>query len=295
MDGTREAARATRSIHAFARRRGGYALATRHDLLLALEARRHSNDFFFRVRGPRTWIERQRDTWRHFNTFARAIADRLLLMAGREDAFTLEHEHLDWIRDAHGEGKGVILLSAHVGGFSLAGELLRDVPLNIVVYDNEAESIRRFFSRHRTHRAPNVIVVGKGPEASLEILHALRRGEIVAMLADRTLEGGGSLRVPFLGTPADFPTGPFLIAVLSGAPVVLAFSLKEGAAHQHFVARAPRTFGPVRREERERAIEAGVRWFARELEDVARRHPEQWYNFFAFWPDDASPRTTRDR
>ena len=102
------------------------------------------------------------------------------------------------------------------------------------------------------------------------------------MLADR-VRAGRSVRLPFLGEPADFPAGPFLVAVLSGAPVVITFGMKQGARHHHFYAEPPRTLGPVPRERREQAISEAAQWYAARLESFVRRCPYQWYNFYDFW------------
>ena len=61
----------------------------------------------------------------------------------------------------------------------------------------------------------------------IELVAALRRGEVVAFQLDRTIGGRGDAVVPFFGAPAIFPLGPFVIAAAAGAPVVPAFCALE--------------------------------------------------------------------
>ena len=70
---------------------------------------------------------------------------------------------------------------------------------------------------------------------SLELMAALRRGEVVALQGDRALGNRGDISVPFFGRPAPFPVGPFRLASASGAPIVPAFCTLD-ADHRYAVA-----------------------------------------------------------
>jgi predicted LPLAT superfamily acyltransferase len=266
-------------------RRAAYALlwaVVPYYVLFAGAARRASAAYLARVLGPRPWWRRPLDVARHFAALGTSIIDAVLVSSGRAGDFTFEHENLDVIRDTYARGRGLILLSAHVGSRALAGEFLSDLKLHAVAYDNEVAEIRRFHARARAAAAPTLIVANDGLRASIEIIRALAAGEAVAMLADRA-RAGHTVRVPFLGDTAEIPAGPFLVAVLSGAPVVLTFGGKEGARHHHFYALPARTLGPVPRERRDEAIREAALWYAGELEAFVRRCPFQWYNFYDFW------------
>lgn len=253
--------------------------------LFARSGRRASQRFFAKVRGPVSWWQRQKDTWSHFYTFAKTLSDRLEMMSRGPAAFEFGRNQACNLEDTLAEGQGLILLSAHFGSWGLAGSPLSEkAPLNIVVYDNEAEGVRRFFSRHKHKAPPKVIVQNSGPTASMDILRALRNGEIVAMLADRVAPEGASIRVPFMGTEVDFPVGPFQLAVISGAPVALSFGYKASARRHELVVLPPRSFKAPHRKDRAAQIAEGARWFASALETQVRAHPHQWFNFYDYWP-----------
>ena len=62
----------------------------------------------------------------------------------------------------------------------------------------------------------------------IRVRESLDRGDFVGMLADRTLEGEGEVRLPFLGEPASFALGPFQLAAMLKRPVVLMVGLYGG-------------------------------------------------------------------
>ena len=269
-------------------RRGGYFclwFTIPYFMLVHRKGRKASRKWMAAVLNEkRGWFRRMLDTWRHFMVFGESIVDYLLALAGCENVFTIDHEGHHHITDAHAQGKGVILLSAHVGGRAIAGQLLQDVPINLVAWKNEAEAIQKFLASRNLTYEPKVIAINDGAFASVQIIKALRRGEVVAMLADR-YRGDQTLTIDFLGKPTRFPKGPFVTAVVSGAPVVLTFNCKTSKTHQHFRAWPPKGGGKVPRAHRDQAIRELAEYYVRELESFVRAHPYQWYNFYDYWPD----------
>ena len=111
---------------------------------------------------------------------------------------------------------------------------------------------------------------------SLELVAALRRGEVVAVQPDRALGTCGDVPILFFGKPAPFPLGPFLLAAAVGVPMAPAFCLL-GADHRYTVTVADPFDVP-----RGAEVEAARAWVAL-LEGVVREHPTQWFNFFDIW------------
>lgn len=83
--------------------------------------------------------------------------------------------------------------------------------------------INQLFAEALKKKLFSIISLGNDT-AGLEIMTALKRGEIVAMHADRTIGDKHIVRLNFLGSPANFPSGPYTVAALSGAPLVNAFA-----------------------------------------------------------------------
>src|SRR5580698_11593777 len=93
-----------------------------------------------------------------------------------------------------------------------------------VVEDKPAEIILR--NLMASERLKTVDLKG-GMPATIELLQALRRNEIVAMQGDRVYQRH-SAEVPFFSRPASFPLGPFLLSQVSGAPVLPGFVIRQG-------------------------------------------------------------------
>jgi lauroyl/myristoyl acyltransferase len=174
------------------------------------------------------------------------------------------------------EGGGFISLTAHVGNWELAGRLLAGRaarPIHVVVAEEEVRELERWVRR----AGDGVRFVARSrPTVSLELVAALRRGEIVAVQGDRALGTRGDVMIPFFGRPAPFPLGPFLLAGAVGAPLVPAFCVLD--ADYRYAVKVAEPLSP----RRGREVEAARAWVA-VLEAIVREHPTQWFNFFDIW------------
>ena len=217
-----------------------------------------------------------------FRDFAMCFAD--LVSTNRRSAARLSGlvgsvtgaEQLD------GLSGGIVSVTAHVGNWELAGRLLANRlarRTHVVVAPEEAPELRRWVRRDGEGMR---FVPRAHPSVGVELLAALRRGEVVALQADRALGTGGDVRIPFFGPPAPFPLGPFLLARAAGVPVVPAFCVLDRGYRYAVRIATPIT---VRRGEEEAAVRAWVGM----LENVVREHPTQWFNFFDAWSPFGEP------
>ncbi len=246
-------------------------------------------DFHRRMFGPQPWWKRRWLVFKHFFSFGRALIDRSAITAGETKYFSFTFDGEEHVRAALKEGKGVLLLAAHLGNWEAAGQMIGrlGVPVNITGFDKESPAVRALLNSSPEQKFKLIPLTGQ-PTDAIELVAALRRGEIVAMLGDR-LYGGPSARVPFLGGHASFPVGPYVMAASAGAPLIQVFSLREPRGHYHF-------FGfpalpPVRppRHERDAHLRECATQFADRLGTLVQRDPLQWYNFFPFWDEPATP------
>jgi lauroyl/myristoyl acyltransferase len=214
---------------------------------------------------------------RLFRCFAMCFAD--LISANRAPA---EAEGLlgavegqAHLEAAFAEGRGLILLTAHLGNWELAGRLLArrfGRPIHVLVAAESDPGVGEFLRG----TGPLRFVTRENPTVAVTLLAALRRNEVVAMQGDRALGTRGDLAVPFFGAPAAFPLGPFLLARAAGAPLVPAFCVLRDDRRYAVALDAPIRVAP---EGEAAALAAWVRV----LEARVRRHPEQWFNFFDPW------------
>lgn len=225
------------------------------------------------------------DTWRHIHSFATSILDRVFLLGGRHAE--VEVTGLDGIDRLARAGQGCILLGAHLGGFEALRVLARraPVPVRALMFRDNEGPLTRVLERLDPAIRDAVIPIGR-PHAMLEVRECLARGGMVGMLADRTPHGERTVRVPFLGTPAAFPAGPFVVAAVLDAPVFL-FSAVRTAPGRYRVSFEPFAERIVlRRAHRQADLHAVVARFAARLEPKCRQHPYEWFNFFPFWQQD---------
>jgi len=240
-------------------------------------------DYHRRIFGDLPWWKRRWLVFKHFLSFGRALIDRTAILAGetRHFSFTFDGEH--HLREAVAEGRGVLLLTAHLGNWEAGGALLSrlDVPIHGTGFDKESAEIRSLLTQASNAKFRLIPLTGS-PTDAIQVVAAMRRGEVVAMLGDRAY-GSPSARIPFLGGGRAFPKDADVMAAIAGAPLVHVFNVREPGGHYHFFAFPPQRPEVPRRNEREAGLRDYAARFARELESILRRDPLQWYNFYPFW------------
>jgi lauroyl/myristoyl acyltransferase len=184
------------------------------------------------------------------------------------------------------QGRGIILVGGHVGCWDLGGHFLGrlGVPVNLVVIEREVPNMQALLDSASAGKRFRILTADENPLRSVPILAALRRGEIVAVLGDRSF-GGADCEVSFLGGKARLPVGPYRLAAASGAPLFQVFVVREKLGRYRFVAFPPEF---VRREEIRsgpEAVQSQVRRYAERLENIVRQYPFQWANFFPYWAE----------
>jgi len=240
-------------------------------------------DFHRRIFGSVPWWKRRWYVFKHYYAFGRSLIDRTAILAGGANKFTFTFSGEHHIHEAVAQGKGVLLLTAHVGNWEAAGHLLSRVkcPINVTGFDKEIPAIRAQLDRSSRQHFKLIPLTGSATDAIL-LVAAMRRGELVCMMGDRTY-GSPSAQVDFLGGKASFPIGGYVMAAIAGSPTIQVFSLREPGGHYHFFGFPPQPPHHPPHNERDAHLTDCATRFARNLESIVRRDPFQWYNFFPFW------------
>ena len=215
----------------------------------------------------------------HF-AFGQVVLDRFATYAGRR--FKLEIDgNENFLRLCEGE-KGFVMLSSHVGNYELAGYMLRSdrKSFNALVYAGESATVMS--ERNKQFAGSNIHMIPVQADMShLFIINkSLDEGNIVSMPADRCFGSTKSVPCQFFGATAQFPLGPFATAVQKEVPALAVMVMKEGAhSYRAFVRQLPvDTTLPHRKQ-----MAALAQSFATTLEEIVRRYPHQWYNYYEFW------------
>jgi KDO2-lipid IV(A) lauroyltransferase len=229
--------------------------------------------------------EIERRCQRTVENFARMLAD-YFRCAGRARIHDVLSEslglgHLDAALE---RGRGVILTTGHLGHWELGGLLLanRGLPMTIVTLDEPTPGLTLWRDAFRRQAGIRTVTVGPGHRfAFVEMMQALRRNEIVAMLVDRPYAGSG-VDVNFFERRTQFSTGPALLWQHTGAAVVPAFVLLDEGGGYTARADAGLPFceagGPAA------SAAQNTQLLASHFENIIRQHSDQWFQFAPLWP-----------
>lgn len=221
--------------------------------------------------------------YRNYYIFGQILIDKIVMLAGFNSSFTFDFEGEEYLRMMD---KGGFLISAHVGNWEIAGQLLNRLEkrIHIILFDAEHERIKGYLSDVFVKRNINFIIIRDDYSHLVEIREALSHGDIIAMHGDRYIEGNKTVTVDFMGKPAAFPVGPVNMAARFSVPVSYVFALKETRKHYHFYATPLKTFEFTRNLKlRDQLLVPAVQEYARELEKIVRRYPLEWFNYYNFW------------
>jgi len=226
--------------------------------------------------------------YRNYYAFGQVLLDRTALMAGFTTKFRFEYQGEEYLRKMVEDKTGGLLISAHTGNFEMAGNMLErlNAPVNIIMVDSEHEKIKEYLSSV-TKRNFNVIVLRADGSHIYEINRALNEKEIVCIHGDRIAGNGKKIKESFLGQYAFFPEGPFYLAMKFKVPVSFVFAMKENEDSYHFYATPAKYYeqqGSV--EKRDKIIREIIKDYIYNLEQMVRKYPLQWFNYYNFWESD---------
>lgn len=225
-------------------------------------------------------------TWKLFYNFSKFMAAYIELppwgdgsLAGR-----LAGGDRGPLRRELQRGRGVIVVGMHLGQWELALSALSRAGYPVtMVMRREEEEASRFAREAREAAGINVVYAGETPWMFVELLSALRRNEIVAMQGDRDM-GGRSLEVSLFGGTVRIPAGPWELASASGAPLLAGVLVFEGHRSYRLVWGDPVRVAARRGAEGAQGGEEDPAALGRIMEELIRRFPDQWFNFYDLWP-----------
>ena len=236
------------------------------------------------------WFTRNWAAYKHFFSYGITLLDRSAVLMGFTERFTIDIDGEEKLFQALKQGKGLILTGVHCGNWEISAQALAgtDVVVNILIYQGEVEKIKRMFSRFHTERKVNFIGISGDDGGILECMSALSRGEVVAVLGDRTLNPNekNTATIPFLGSPARFPIGPHLLAGLTGTPIIQVFAMRTSLYHYRFNIFPPDQYTLKKRAERQNKLVAQTKLLFDRTETFLREYPLQWYNFYEVWDEE---------
>ncbi len=223
-----------------------------------------------------------------FAEFSRCMTETLEYYGPRPRPVRLDPPEHDLLAEALHDGNGAVVVTGHFGNWDIAAKTLCEYgrPINIVMARDVNATTSEYVRTVRERMGVRVIYSDTSVFSSLNMIRALRQNEIVALQLDRMLGPGGARLIPFFGTPAPFPSGPFVLARLAGAPVVPVFIPRLGP--RHYAVRVQGAFRLPRHAGDGTALLREMRAVVAGFEALVRAHPTQWFQFAPFWPTAAA-------
>jgi predicted LPLAT superfamily acyltransferase len=254
---------------------------------------------FYRVLFPqRTRAYAWWCAWRQFQNFTTVFLDRYLLPDPGAIQFTFEgREHL---LAAVAEGRGGILLMSHMGNWEAGARLLRrsipDLRLMLYMGRRAQEQIERLQKEDLAASGIRILAADEAGGSAFDLVEGaafLKSGGFVSMAGDivwRPDRQGLSVR--FLDHAARLPEAPFMLALVSRAPLYIFFATRRGPRQYHFSVTGPVAVTAASRDLRRVAVQQAAQTYAAHLEAQVRRNPLEWYHFEPFLGPPVGPDPT---
>jgi predicted LPLAT superfamily acyltransferase len=278
---------------AFGRRiaRGVLHPVTVYYLLFAAQARRQSARYLARALGRPPTVA---DRYRHVFTFAAAVLDRVYLARGRLQDFDLRLDGAPLMDELVAQGRGALLIGAHLGSFEAlhaVGASRPNLRVAMAMYPDNARMIHETLQAIAPDFHLDIIPIGR-PSSTLAVRDWLDTGGLVGMLGDRVLVAErartGLVELPFLGQAACFSDGPFRLALLLKRRLVFMVGLYRGGNRYdvRFEPLADFSAPPADAQARDNLLRDAMRVYVQRLERLCREAPYNWFNFYDFWNED---------
>lgn len=229
--------------------------------------------------GPRPRLRELADVAGLFVNYAGSLTDAFVAGTDRHAPLTVTCVDEGPVSEAVREGKGMIIATAHTGGWQVAGLQLQSLlgaDMMVVMGPERDPRAQALSDAVRARAGVRVAHLGEDPLGVLALLGHLRRGGIVAMQMDRLPQGMRGRKSELFGEPFSVPEGPLRLAAASGAPIVPVFTRRLGyMAYEVQVApavRLPRRPAPA-------DLDAAARAVLQAMEIFVRENPTQWFHF----------------
>jgi KDO2-lipid IV(A) lauroyltransferase len=192
----------------------------------------------------------------------------------------LNVDSADIIIDNYKQNKGVILLSAHFGNWEFIAASVSariNIPFHVVVKQQRNPYVDRWINSMRMKWNNKIISLGISIR---NIYKELKNKNLVAMVADQRGPSEG-LRVKFFGIDTAMYSGPAILAIKTGAPLIYGLTIRQpDFSYKVVLEEISLNNLPDDEEEKVREISQRLASF---LEKYIKLYPEQWLWMHKIW------------
>ena len=186
---------------------------------------------------------------------------------------------------AHARGKGVLLVTPHLGNWEFGGAFLvqHGYKLLVLTQPEPDQKLTELRQVSRARRGVETLVVGEDAFAFIEIIKHLQAGATVALLVDRP-PAPTAVNVNLFGHPFPASIAVAELARASGCAIVPVYIVRQTNGHlAHILPEISYDRAAIgNRAARIQLIQEILRAF----EPAIRQHLDQWFHFVRIWPDE---------
>lgn len=211
-------------------------------------------------------------------TFLEILHSPALTPDNISDYIIIENRH--YLADALERGKGVVLLTAHIGNWEWLGAALAmdGFPMATVVKRQPNDQHTRILNEYR--QKAGIEVFARGGSELVGAAKALKQGKVLGFLADQDAGASGAV-ISFLGKMASTPLGPAVFAKRFQAPVVPIFIVRRPEGGHRVLIHPPFYYEDTGNEDRD--IYNLTLKMTHIIEDTIRAYPDEWLWFQKRW------------
>ena len=220
-----------------------------------------------------------------FRNFGRYLVD-FFRMVRYVDAQFIEKnvkiENIEYFHEVLKNGKGAIVITAHIGNWELGGVLAAKLgfPILAVALPHKQKLVNDLFNAQREQSGMPVVPSNIALRRCLEKLKA---NESIALVADRDF-GSHGLEMDFLGRRALLPKGPAVLALKTGAGILPTF-LMRNADGKFTMSFGKPVYPPFTNDQvvSDDVLKSIISQYIKVIETKIRQYPSQWLMFREFW------------
>jgi Kdo2-lipid IVA lauroyltransferase/acyltransferase len=253
-------------------------------LLLALPKLKKTAEFNLRLAFPE-WTEAQRrltlkKMTRNLGWMAAEFARMPSYTKENIESVVILDGHENFLA-GHRRGKGVLYLTGHIGAWELSSfaHALYGFPLHYMARPLDNQALDAMVNEYRGLSGNQPIFKNESARVMLRIL---KEAGTVGILADQNTMPGEGVFVDFFGTPACTTTGIARVALHTDAAVVPGYAYWDENMRKYRLRFEP-PVELVRTGDAERDIVENTQRFAKVIEEIVRKYPEQWVWIHARW------------
>ena len=224
----------------------------------------------------------ERDCYAEYGRILAEIFASNRLLRKKEKPFEILGRQV--IDEAARSGKGLLILTGHIGNFVASAHYMRSVDIQMtfiakrVANEYINREIETVYSRHG-NKVISVQSARNDPEGGAKVFRAMKQGSTVVALVDQDAGPSGTLTT-FLGLPTYLPGGPVALACRGGIQMTTGFASRSDGYIRIEIG-APIDYSSAA--STEEAVSIVLDEYSRRLEEKVRKYPEQYFWFHKKW------------